>query len=87
MAAAGSCSTDVVYYLPSWTDDGSTGNDGTLNAQTDDRPTRGRWTDGRLNQRQRTDDREEAQWTDGPVKKSLIGLSIDSDLSLKSCQN
>ena len=35
LAAVESCSTDVVHYLPSRTDDGSTGDDGTLNAQTD----------------------------------------------------
>ena len=35
LAVVESRSTDVVHYLPSRTDDGSTGNDRMLNAQTD----------------------------------------------------
>ncbi len=34
LAVTGSCSTDVVHYLPSRTDDGSMGDDWMLNAWT-----------------------------------------------------
>ena len=73
----------MVYYLPSRTDDGSTGDDGMLNAQTDGGPLKdnGLTEDGTDNKGRTTGRMQDGQMVQS--KKSLIGLSINSDISLK----
>ncbi len=57
LAAAESRSTDDVYYLPLQTDDGSMGNNGMLNVQTDGRQLKdnGLTEDGTNNEGQTTE--------------------------------
>ena len=78
----GSCNTDVVYYVPSRTDDGSTGNNWMLDTKLveyridDDGPMEDGYDDkgemmGRMHNGQMIQ------------SKICVGLSIDSDLSIK----
>ena len=74
LAAAESHSTEVLYYLPSRTDGGSTSKDGMLNMQTDgrrlwdDRVTKDGTNDegqmtGRIRNRQMVESKKIAHWS------------------------